>query len=131
MYDFNTIQTKFSPDDVEIFAPLNIILQELGYMMRSSTKDMVYRIYPSYCSCLGHRRYRRQLFHSGTKQCSIRYNCRQQCNYVGRQSCRTSWGYRRSCISLLMVISGHCHIHEYCWLGVNSTIRDITNLWHN
>ena len=44
IHDFNTIQTKFSPDDVEIFAPLNDnftrarIYDEIKYK-----KDIVYR----------------------------------------------------------------------------------------
>ena len=27
-------------------------------------------------------------------------------------------------LSSHVVISGHCHIRDYCWLGVNATIRD-------
>ena len=130
MYDFNTIQTKFSPDDVEIFAPLNDNFARAK--VYDEIKDLGYTL-PTFIHPTAHVWDRDAI----GDNCFIQELNNVQYgttvgnnvimwagNHVGHHGIIEDHVF----LSSHVVISGHCHIHQYCWLGVNSTIRDHVTL---
>ena len=126
MYDFNTIQKKFSPDNVEIFAPLNDNFARAKVFRE--IKDLGFNL-PTFIHPTAH------VWDTDAvgENCFIQeLNNIQYGTTVGNNVIMWAGNHighhgkinNNVFISSHVVISGHCHIYDYCWLGVNATIRD-------
>jgi len=130
MYDFEKIESTFTNEEVEIFAPLtdnrtraNIYKQVkmMGYKMPTF-------IHPT-AHVWNHKAVGDNCFIQELNNIQYRTSVGNNVvmwagNHVGHHGTVRDHVF----ITSHVVVSGHCDIKNYCWLGVNSTIRDFTVL---
>ena len=130
MYEFTEIQSLFSTEEVEIFAPMadNFTRKSVYDQVKSMGYTMPTYIHPTAhvwnTDAVGDNCFIQELNNIQYRTIVGNNVIMWAGNHIGHHGVIRDHVF----ITSHVVLSGHCDIKEYCWLGVNSTIRDFTVL---
>ena len=130
MYEFTEIQSLFSTEEIEIFAPLadNFLRKAIYDQVKSMGYTMPTFIHPTAHvwnhSAIGDNCFIQELNNVQYRTVVGNNVVMWAGNHIGHHGVVRDHVFVTSHVT----VSGHCDIREYCWLGVNSTIRDFTFL---
>lgn len=130
MYNFDNIDSLFSPDEIEIFAPMadNRVRKSIYNQIKLMGYTMPTFIHPTAhvwnTDAVGDNCFIQELNNVQYRTVVGNNVVMWAGNHIGHHGVIRDHVF----ITSHVVVSGHCNIEECCWLGVNSTIRDFSYL---